>query len=219
MSINSLTLEQIISNLKDSLAPWFGDIDDDPNLSAFIQGYANSAQFNANLLQYVSLQTRLATCTDGFLDLFANDFFGNKLRRHSAESDASYRKRIQSNLLAERVTRTGLYNALLNLTGRAPIMFEPWNALDSNWLNGGFFLNVNCLGGSSEQWAYVGFIIVFRPFQTENVLNALNVNEYGLNANNYLQVFNPPLVSDDDILDLIARFKAEGVKIYTYIVD
>lgn len=217
--MSNLTSQQILDNIYSSLAPWFGEITEDPNLSAFLQGYVASAQFNVNLLEFVKKQTRIRTSTGGFLDLAAQDYFGNTLRRRSGENDDSYRKRILSNLLAERATRTGLYNALLNLTGRPPIMFEPWNAEDTNWLNGGFFLNVSCLGGAFEDWRYQGFIIVFRPINNINATNGLNNLTYSLNSGFILQPQQQEYITDDDILDLIKRFKAEGVKIWTYIVD
>lgn len=214
-----LTVTEILDNIYDSLAPWFGNLAETPNINAFIQGYAESAKYCNALKDFVKQQTRIRTSTGGFLDLAAQDYFGNKLRRRTGENDLSYRRRILSNLLAERVTRTGLYKALLNLTGRPPVMFEPWNGGDTCWLNGGWALNYNCLGGNFQQWAYQGFIIVYRPITNGNFKNALNNPTYSLNDGFILQPKEQPYITDDDILDLIARFKAEGVKIWTYILD
>jgi hypothetical protein len=217
-------LEQLIypdikNNIIDSLPPWFGNFLDDFELNALVDGFAESASFIKNLKNYVKTQTRISTSTGFFLDLAAEDYFGDKLRRHSSENDNSYRQRILSNLLAERVTRTGIYKALLNLTGRPPIMFEPWNPVDTNWLDGGFFCDVSCLGGSVGDFPYQGYIIVFRPAETIKLFNALDVNQFGVDVNFYCAPENQQIITDSDILDLIDRFKAEGVKIWTYIVD
>lgn len=203
---------------QDSLAPWFGD--DTPNLDAFLTAFATSGAFIYQLKEYLKAQTRIKTSTGFFLDLVAKDYFGDKLLRRQNENDDSYRNRILANLILERATRTGLYQALLTLTGRAPILFEPWNVQDTNALNGNCYLNNNYLGGSVSDYAYTGFIIAYRPKANGQASGGLNRTDYALNGNIFLEkADNQTTVTDQDILDTVQRFKAEGVQVWTLILD
>lgn len=83
------------------------------------------------LISYVLLQTRIATATDIWLDIASQDYLDDTLPRNSGESDAAYSIRIRAALLPQRVTRAAMRNVLTNLTGRAPVIFEPWNTGDT----------------------------------------------------------------------------------------
>jgi len=117
---------------------WFGDTS--TVLDAVLNGIAWALAFVHGLISYAAMQTRIATATDGFLDLISFDFFGTSLPRRPQELDGPFRTRIQAELLLERATRAGLVKALLLLTGRAPKIFEP--ALPSD--TGGY--NTNSMG-------------------------------------------------------------------------
>ena len=116
------------------LPPWFPDPVDAPVVYALVQGIATVMAQCYSLLAYVKNQTRLATSTDGFLDLFATDFFGNSLPRRASEMDSAYRPRISASLFLEKATRHGLIQALTILTGRTgasagcllPWLWRPW---------------------------------------------------------------------------------------------
>jgi hypothetical protein len=112
---------------------WFAD--SNPIRDAVISGFATALALVYSLLQYTQLQTRISTATDGFLDLISFDFFGSSLPRRSAEQDAPFRQRILANLLRERATRKGITEALVTLTGNAPIIFEPWRIADTGAYN------------------------------------------------------------------------------------
>ena len=71
---------------------WFPDIT--PVLDALLSGVAWALSFIYSLIQYAKLQTRIATASDGFLDLIAFDFFGTSLLRRQQETDVSFRGRI-----------------------------------------------------------------------------------------------------------------------------
>lgn len=117
------------------------------------------------LLAYVRVQTRIATATDGFLDLIAADFFGNGLPRQGGQSDVSYRARIQSAIFLERGTRNALVRVLLQLTGRAPIVFEPQRPADT----GGYGVACGYSAGGgygSLAYPYQSFVTAFRPAWT-----------------------------------------------------
>src|SRR3984957_19084211 len=79
---------------------WFRGLT--PVLDALLSGYAWSLSFIYQLIQYAQLQTRIATATDGFLDLISFDFFGGSLPRKSQEYDAPFRSRILAQLFLEK---------------------------------------------------------------------------------------------------------------------
>lgn len=99
-----------------------------PVLNAVLAGMAwGLAQVYAQQ-QFVEAQARIATAQGGFLDLWANDFFGQNLPRFTYEQDGPYRTRIEYNLTAPRGTVAGMTAMLTELTGAAPLIFEPANA-------------------------------------------------------------------------------------------
>src|SRR5580698_332655 len=102
---------------------WFQG--DTPILDGVMNGIGWALAQAYSLISYARLQTRIATATDGFLDLISFDFFGSMYPRNPQESDSAFRSRIQAELFLERGTRHGLIRALQILTGRTPIVFEP----------------------------------------------------------------------------------------------
>src|SRR5580698_3442021 len=110
-------------------ARWFPD--STPVLDALLSGAAWALSLIYGLIQYAQLQTRIATATDGFLDLISFDFFGTNLPRRAQEADTPFRARILATLLREKVTRNGMIAALVNLTGRTPFIFEPARPADT----------------------------------------------------------------------------------------
>jgi hypothetical protein len=56
---------------------WFPDTT--PVLDALLSGIAWSLALIYSLIQYAKNQTRIATASDGFLDLISYDFFGINL--------------------------------------------------------------------------------------------------------------------------------------------
>ena len=113
-----------------------------PIRDALLQGMSSALSFVFVLLAYVRNQTRIGTATDGFLDMIAGDFFGASLPRANNQSDTSFRSRIIINIFRERATRSGVIGILRQLTGRAPIIFEPQRPADT----GGY--GTNSLGYS-----------------------------------------------------------------------
>jgi hypothetical protein len=200
---------------------WFPD--STPVLDALLSGVAWSLSFAYSLIQYSKLQTRIATATDGFLDLISYDFFGTALARRTQEMDAPYRTRIQIALLQQKATRQGMINALTALTGRAPVIFEParpadtgaWGASISGWSSGAGGW------GSLLHRAQV-FITAFRP-ATAGIPNVIG---WGGTAggwstpgqfkwSNLSQIEGS--VTDEDIYALIAVTKPAGVRAWVRI--
>lgn len=130
---------------------------------ALLQGLAAIFAFVFSLLVYVRQQTRIATATDGFLDLIAGDFFGSTLTRTLNQSDESFRSRIIINLFRERGTRNALSLVLTQLTGRAPVIFEPARPADTG-AYGGPVIGYGVAGGyGSLQLPMQAFVTAFRP--------------------------------------------------------
>lgn len=99
-------------------------------LDALLSGFATALALAYSLIAYARLQTRIATATDGFLDLIALDYFGTSIARNG-QLDTPFRSRILSELLRPRATRAAVIRALTDLTGRAPLVFEPERPLDT----------------------------------------------------------------------------------------
>jgi hypothetical protein len=139
---------------------WFPD--ETPVLDALLSGLAASWAFLYSQLSYAARQARLATATDAWLDLIANDFFARRLARRAAEPDDAFRQRIRQELARERGTRRALASALSDLTGRAPVVFEPARATDTGAWGMGF------AWGAAGGWGNLSlpfqcFVTAFRP--------------------------------------------------------
>lgn len=160
------TQADILSRLQDLMPPgWFAR-GATPIRDALLTGIANAFAFTFSLFAYLRLQTRIATATDGFLDLIAFDYFGNDLPRGPSQSDASYKSRIQSGLFPQRNTRAAIINVLTQITGRTPIVFEPARPADCGAYNKGV-LAYNTAGGyGSLAYPYQSFVTAFRPHGT-----------------------------------------------------
>lgn len=98
---------------------------------AIIGAIGDQLSIAYSLLQYAISQTRITTATGVFLDLISLDYFGFNLLRRTSEADASFRARIQKELFRTRVTRPGVVQALIDLTGRTPVIFEPTRPADT----------------------------------------------------------------------------------------
>ncbi|WP_265001115.1 hypothetical protein [Komagataeibacter nataicola] len=75
-------------------------------------------------------QTRLATMTGAFLDMFAADFFGTTLTRATGESDDAFRTRIEEALFPSLGTRPDVMNVMADEVGAEGRVIEPRNATD-----------------------------------------------------------------------------------------
>jgi len=102
-----------------------------PFVDAVLSGFATVLSTCYSLIQYAKLQTRIATATDGFLDLVSFDYLGSALPRTAGETDASFRSRILATLLREKATRNGMIKALQALTLRTPDIIEPARPADT----------------------------------------------------------------------------------------
>lgn len=201
-----------VGRLKAVLPPrWFPDAPGSPTstatpvLTALLQGpaYVGAALFA--LIAYYRLQTRIKTATDGYLDMIAFDYFGVRFPRKAAESDTQFRRRIVLELLRPRATRPAMSQVLVDLTGRAPIIFEPARPADTGGWNQSSGLAYGSAGGwGSLQLPYQTFITAFRPLTS----GIPNVSPWGGSFGGYnqpsrLEYANPSQiqgqVADSDI--------------------
>lgn len=125
----------VFARIKNLLPNWFGqDAAPTPILDGLLQAPAAVLSFVYSLYQYARQQTRIATASDGWLDLIAQDFYGDTLPRQSGESDSAYRARIQANLFPPSNTIAAISASLTQITGMEPRIVEPWRpALTGVW--------------------------------------------------------------------------------------
>lgn len=203
---------------------WFGTFADMlnakefPFVNAVIAGFANGLSFLYQLYAYAKLQTRISTASDGFLDLIAGDFFGTSLPRIQGEQDASYRARIKAQLIQQKETRAGIIATLQALTGRTPILFEPWYPPDTGAYNVAQSLAYNTVGGWGSMQMPAQFLVTaFRAHSSQGIGN---VAGYGISVGAYntpsqinwssLANWNAN-IPDSAIYAAVAQAKAAGV--------
>lgn len=119
---------------------------------ALAGGLSDLGAWCYNWIGYARLQTRLATATGVWLDIFCYDFLARNLLRNGA-IDSSFRTLIQATILKERVTRKGMFRAIKTLTGNNPVIFEPWNTGDTGaWSDNNSYQNMawDTTGGWGE---------------------------------------------------------------------
>ena len=108
---------------------WFGDVS--PILDGVATGLGSAWATIYGMLAYTQLQTRIATTTDDWLDMISTDFFGSDLPRRLNESDDDFRQRILLEMVRLRGTRPSVTATLIDLTGVAPVIVEPWRPADT----------------------------------------------------------------------------------------
>lgn len=151
----------LTARLKRVLAPWFGN-GPTPILDAMLQGPAWALAFIYGLYAYAKLQIRIATATEGWLDIAAFDYFGPTILRKVGQSDGSFRAVIQASILRERNTRKALIKVLQDVTGRTPVLLEPSVVSDTGAWDSpyGYWDTQGAWGGTLP---YQMFLIAYRP--------------------------------------------------------
>lgn len=152
--------QDMFSRLKAQIpASWFQS---SPNFDATLEGPAWALSTIYAQITYASLQTRIKTATDGYLDLISNDFFGTTLPRTFGETDDAFRARILASLFVNGPTRGDMVAVLTLLTGHAPVIFEPWNPSDTGGYDvGGVGYDVG--GGYGDILVAQAFVVAYRP--------------------------------------------------------
>lgn len=200
---------------------WFTDAT--PVLDALIAGIASGLDYAKQLIDYVRLQTRIMTATDGNLDMIASDFFGLGLSRKPNQSDASFRARILASLFLEKTTRRSMAGVLKALTGREPVIVEPTRPLDT----GAYGANLSGYGMAGAYGSltcpWQAFVGVYRPAGT----GVPFVGGWGIPVGGYgvpSQIEWAPAavalsqITDADIYHAIDATKAAGTTVWVRIL-
>lgn len=171
-------------------------------------------------LQYASLQTRISTSVETWLDLKAWDFFGWDVRRFTGESDERLRERIDEALLQRANTRAVITLALERLTGFVPRVIEPWDPRDVGVIDGLMFMDVDSAVVPARlvnpELRCQFFIEAILP---PDLIASTGVDVPAFDAHSYADVWNGALIDLIavesrgliGIYALLRRLKAEGV--------
>jgi len=195
-------------------------------LDTVLSGVAWAWAWVYGLLQTVKMQARLSTASNTWLDLIANDYFGDALLRRSSETDSAYRLRIQHELIRERGTRGAVLATLIDLTGRSPQIFEPANTFDTGGYGGAAGtvtgLAYGCAGGWGDlNLPFQFFVTAYRPVGMGiAAISGWNCGGggYGQGALEYADFsMMQTQVTDSDILTAITSVLPVGVIAWTRI--
>lgn len=210
----------ILTRIKQVLPPrWFAYTA--PLRDAVLGGLSDQLAWAYSFIAYAKQQTRITTSTGFFLDLTAYDYFGRFIRRRAGELDAAFMPRIKKEILRERVTRVGMVEALTDLTGRAPIVFEPCNTSDT----AGY--GTHCGYGVAGGYGNVAlnnqvFLTVYRT----GLQGVPGVDGYGGSIGGYgagaIEYVGPNMivgaVTDSDIYSTIEATKPSGAICWTKLI-
>lgn len=180
-----------------------------------------------NLLTYAIMQSRLLTAFDGWLDLIARDFFGDRVQRRPQETDESFKVRIGIELLRDRCTRAAIFDVLCNLTGRPPSIFEPANPQDTGCYGSAELISQGTVGyGISGGWGnlqlpFQAFVRAFRP-ETAGIamINGWcgTIGAYGTGCSSYISSeTNSSWADDDEIYSAVSHTASAGAVIWMLI--
>ena len=202
----------ILGRLRSVLpARWFPD--GAPVLDALLGGLASGWSSVYQQLQYVRAQTRIATATDIWLDVVAQDYFGSRLTRRAGQVDPVFRATIQRELFRERGTRAAIVSVVQDLTGRPPQIFEPARPGDTGGYassaGGGGGAGYGCAGGwGSLTLPFQCFVTAYRPISAGIAMISgwsSNGGAYGQGAIEYASLtMVQAQVTDADIYNAVA---------------
>lgn len=201
---------------------WFTD--NNPTLDALLNGLASTGSFIYSQYAYAIQQSRINTATGDTLDAVAKDFFGVNVVRGVNQSDASFRADISIGLFRERTTRGAVVNALLSLTGQAPMVFEPASAADSGAYNAGT-LAYDVGGGYGDLTLNnQAFVTAYRPAGSGTpMVGGYDSPVGGYDSPSLLEYASISMgqaaISDAQILSAINAVRPIGMKVWVQILN
>ena len=219
----SFDQQNILQRIKATLPTgWFGE--DTPILDSVLNSLAAGWVGLLGLLDYVTMQTRIGTAFDGWLDLAATDYFGPRVQRRLQETDTSFRQRIRTELLRDRCTRAAIYDTLLELSGSPPIIFEPANPQDTGCYSTSNAIASGCFGYCmSGGWGnlnspFQAFVTAYRPaLPGIAMINGWggSIGGFGVGLSSYTSSnTNSSWADDSEVYETVARTAAVGSVIW-----
>jgi hypothetical protein len=202
-------------------ARWF-PTDRGTLVQAVVTGLAAGLASIYSMVAYAALQVRIATATDGWLDLIAGDFFGAKLPRKAGELDPLYSARIRREIMRERVTREAIDRVVYDTTGNHPIIIEPNRVSDIGGWRQGFAWGAGCYG--SKGVPFQVFVTTPRQNPTPFPLLAGFRAFPGGYRSPYLayalpSIFPAPQPPDAAIIAAIESVRAAGITVWLQLTD
>lgn len=223
-TVSQYTQQQFTQRILNLLpSDWTGDSAKQPGggLYSILSAAGNHEVFIQSILQYAFNACRIQTATDTELDLASQDFFGTSLPRNTGESDSSYRQRILSNLLLEKVTKQSVANAIFNATGTEPRIIEPWCPNDTGSFDNLSFFDVDTAQNpglwGDESLNNQVFIQAALPYQTTSSGGFVGFDtNQGFDSGNSFWFDAPEtiFVSDNFLDDLINNYVAAGITVW-----
>jgi hypothetical protein len=193
-----------------------------PLRDGVLGGLSDCAAALYSFIVYVRTQSRLATATGIWLDIFCYDYLRRFLLRQG-RNDTLFRAIIRATILQERVTRQGMRAVLTQVLNIPPFIFEPWNTNDAGGYRAPNIAYGQAGGWGSLQYPAQVFIRVSRsglgPSGVPNVggwyrgqNSGRAAGGYGQGAIEYVSPTTPMIgVTDADIFQIIAQTKPSGV--------
>ena len=140
---------------------WFAD--ETPILAGLLAGTGIGWSAIYALIQAVIQAARLTTATGTFIDSFAADFFGSSVQRTPTEGDNVFRNEVTQALLCSRTTRTAVAQAIMALTDKTPVIFEPARPADTGSYSAGGAAYCCAGGWGNLDLPFQVFITIYRP--------------------------------------------------------
>lgn len=200
-------------------AGWFPD--PAPTLWALLNGFGAGLAAIYSQISFAKIQTRLATATGVFLDMAALDYLGGRLVRRPGESDVSFSARLRQEILRPRATRQAVAQVLTDLTGRAPVVFEPARPTDTGGYGiamgygvAGDYGNIN-LPAQSFVVAYRGSISGFASVSGYGA----PAGGYGVGAMEYVNGSGAGQITDANIYAAVQSVMPAGSIAWVQILD
>jgi hypothetical protein len=161
----------LLIRLRALLPAWFPQQGQAPVIDGVLTGIASGLSFVYALIQFARAQMRVTTASGGWIDFWAWDYLGGRVVRKLQELDATWIARIKREVLRPRNTRASVTQALVDLTGIPPAIFEPSLPQDTggygSLTTAGGPLAYNLGGGyGSLSTPWTALIGAFRPATT-----------------------------------------------------
>lgn len=208
--------------LRQLVPPWFPGAGSSPIVDALIAGIATLLANVYALIAFARLQSRIKSATGAFLDLIAWDYFGPRFGRLPGEIDVAFVARILPELIRERVTRSAIQAALVELTGFPVRVVEAWKpsdvgAIDRMYVDVDTAANPGRIGepGLSCQFFIECVLPLVQPFGN-NVQPAIDINLYiDTPPTGYiLDAATTTVLGAQSVFNLINAMRAAGITVW-----